>query len=362
MLYFLNIFYGAVIMNTKISQDIIAKKLNLSRTTVYKVFKKRSDIKESTRQLVLQTAAEMNYSHPTVDEWKINNSRLISETVANSCDSYDIALVCRDDSFVNSFWLPIIRSIERAISGTSSTLRFTLVKSDEEKQLIIPPSLTLKKPQGIIIIGLLSTAYYEKLHKLDIPMVSYDISPSLFDENKICDVVMVENIWTTRKMAKHLTDKGLKRIAFAGNKNFCQSFYERWYGYHTALSDCNPPLNDIIIDIEADVETAKDFYEPTVLYNKIKDLLPLDAIICANDAIATAINMLSRPPYQLFDNIALTGFDGLQEYAAHLSDSSTVKIFQDELGEALGNQILWRIFHPDFSFRTIRLGIELILR
>ena len=50
-------------MNEKIDINYIAKKANVSRSTVSRVLTKKTNVKESTREKVEQVMAELNY-HP----------------------------------------------------------------------------------------------------------------------------------------------------------------------------------------------------------------------------------------------------------------------------------------------------------
>lgn len=52
-------------MNEKIDINYIAKKANVSRSTVSRVLTKKTNVKESTREKVEQVMAELNY-HQTL--------------------------------------------------------------------------------------------------------------------------------------------------------------------------------------------------------------------------------------------------------------------------------------------------------
>ena len=64
-------------MNEKIDINYIAKKANVSRSTVSRVLTKKTNVKESTREKVEQVMAELNY-HPRTCYWKTEYHRACS--------------------------------------------------------------------------------------------------------------------------------------------------------------------------------------------------------------------------------------------------------------------------------------------
>ena len=58
-------------MNEKIDINYIAKKANVSRSTVSRVLTKKTNVKESTREKVEQVMAELNYHPITTSIYKI---------------------------------------------------------------------------------------------------------------------------------------------------------------------------------------------------------------------------------------------------------------------------------------------------
>lgn len=347
-LHFEIIKVGVRSVKKKVSQDTIAQELHLSRNTVSKVLKNKAGIRESTRQQVLNKAAELHYAHPVVEAWQSHHASNCIEQLG-----YDIAFVCHDDSFQGSFWIPIVKAVERVLNNYACTMHFIVVTEENEKQLSISQSLLQKPPTGLIVVGLFSSAYYHKLAELNIPMVSYDIAPDLF-EDQVCDVVMVENVYSTYTLTRRLIQKGLTNIAFAGNITSCQSFHERWEGYHRAMQEFPQTRKK---EFTLNFPESSEYYLTEDFYKLLRNMsVTFEAFVCANDSVAYSAKSLLNPPYQLYDKLTLCGFDNTPEFASNIPHYSTVQILTDELGEALGEQILWRVRHPSYAYRMLRLG------
>ncbi len=341
----------------KVTQETIAQHLNYSRNTVSKVFNGSKNVKESTRQRVLRKAAELGYKHPLLeDKQNLQPVSVINKGTIN----LEIAFVCLPNSFGNSFWMPIIKNLERHLSQNNCTMRFVVVDPDIEQSLILPSTLTNKPPDGIVIAGLFQSDYYKKIASLNIPLVSFDISRDLSGNNKICDVVMVENRDATYQLTRHLISQGHTKIAFVGNIDSCQSFYERWDGYHQAMNE-NPFTRDS--ELLLSFNDPNKHFDTAEFYHRLLEIDELPtAFVCANDNIAKYAYQLQAPPYNLYKKMTVCGFDNTPELTPYIPNHSTAKIFLSELGQALGEQVLWRIQNPDHQFRCIRLCVSLILK
>lgn len=65
-------------MNEKIDINYIAKKANVSRSTVSRVLTKKTNVKESTREKVEQVMAELNYHQTPWPEDLLPENRISS--------------------------------------------------------------------------------------------------------------------------------------------------------------------------------------------------------------------------------------------------------------------------------------------
>lgn len=337
----------------KITQEYIAEQLNISRNTVSKALNNLPGITQKTRDAVIAKAIELNYRNGLF-------KKDISEEQTTEAEKKEIAFICHSDSFVGSFWLPIIQHLELVLREKSTNLRLVIVRPDEEQKMELPASLTSPPPDGIIMAGLFKNEYYRKVAKLGYPTVTLDTAPDIVEDRLICDVVLMNNFYTVYNITKHIINQGHTHIVFAGDKLSCLSFYQRWEGYQRAMLDSN---------LEIPSETQFDFpsdcrhYLTENFYDKLKDIKDKPtAFVCANDNIAKAVDMLKYPPYKLYDTITISGFDNTTEIIINIPDASTVEVFPDDIGRTLGEQILWRINNQNRKYRIIQIDSKPIIK
>lgn len=340
----------------KITQEYIAKELHLSRNTVSKVLNNLPGVTEKTRDLILRKANELSYQYNIGEDVLKRNVVNAGGQKANP----DIAFLCHSESFAGSFWTSIIKGIEQTLSNELVNMRFVIISPDYEESLTFPNSLTSPPPDGIIMAGLFSNDYYKKVAAFNLPLVTMDISTEFSQSNKICDVIMMENQMASYTLTTHLIKKGHTNLSFVGDKDSCLSFYERWLGFYKAMSDNKLPIHS---DTLFNTKSPYRHYQTEEFYQRLRNFSELPtAFVCANDVIAKAVSMLKFEPYKLYDNFDICGFDNTAEYISTMPHASTVEIHPDDLGKTLGEQILWRIKHPERQFRTIRLDASPILK
>lgn len=352
----------------KVTQEIIAEQLHLSRNTVSKVFNGVSGVREKTRERILSQARQLGYVHPLLGN--TGDAREPCEPPAAQPRAkgrhYDIAFVCYQQSVSNYFWMPIILHLERYLSLQGCAMRFVVVGIEHEQAMSVPGTLSSNPPDGIVMAGLFQSQYYQSVASLGIPMVTFDISPDLFHYNRLCDVIMTENLGPSYRLTRQLIEAGHTHIAFAGNKDSCQSFYERWQGYHLAMQE-SPLTRAGEFVLQFNLEGAdfhdKKYYTTPEFYEQLKSLPKLPtAFVCGNDYIANNALGLLEAPHQLYTQLATTGFDNNSEWLSSMPACSTVDIHSAEIGQALGEQILWRLQNPTASWRTIRLDSTVIFK
>jgi len=334
----------------RITQDYIAKKLNVSRNTVSKVFNNQSGVSEETRKKVLSIANQLNYKTNIMD---------LDNSIANNSAFFDIAFVCHSDSLTNTFWTHIVKSTESVLNEKNANFRLVIIRNYDEEDLIIPNSLKLNPPNGIVMIGRFKSEYYELMFGLGLPIVTLDISKDIaISENKT-DIVMMDDFNATYTLTDQIIKEGHTNIVFVGDKSWCYSFYGRWCGYCAAMLDNNLAIpNSINISPIRDDQIA-EFTEKITEEIKTFANKPT-AFVCANDIFAATIDALQYPPYNLFDTIRLSGFDNYKGLNITSPNFSTVDPNLKEIGKILAEQIIYRINNPKRKFRIIHVNSELI--
>lgn len=344
-------------IKNKITQDFIAKELNISRNTVSKVLNNMPGVPEKTRHLVLNKAFELGYKHINPQMFEST----LPQEPSDSTRTLDIAFICYKDIFTGSYFTSILSGIEKSVSAQNASLRFIMITNSDHIHNIIPDSLISSSPDAIITAGVFNKEYYSSLASLGSPLISLDIAPELTAENMICDIIMVDNFHGVYELTKHLISQGHKNISFVGEIESCQSFYERWLGYRACMED-----HHVVVKPELSFTgpSPYSYYNCTEIINRMEHFTEIpSAFVCANDDIAKTFVALKQKPHEfLSSTTAVTGFDNISEYSYFLSECSTVEIFTEDIGMTIGEEVLWRILHPNRQYRTITLNVKPIIK
>lgn len=172
-----------------------------------------------------------------------------------------------------------------------------------------------------------------------------------------CYNIVYEYNETIKRLIHHLIDEHhYTKINFiAGIKDNIFS-EERLQAYRDALSERNIPIE------EERIGYGEFWSEPTkvVLDRFLKSDLPFpDAIVCANDTMAIAtIHYLIDAGYRIPEDVAVTGFDGIEEALEHVPPITTIQYNYKQTAQQ-AYQILLDIFEGKTPPRTSRIFSEI---
>lgn len=172
--------------------------------------------------------------------------------------------------------------------------------------------------------------------------------------------VDVDNRSAAREAVAHLLGHGYRRIAMiAGPRNMIASI-DRYAGYVTALQE-DGRLPDPALTVYSDFTRRGG-------YRAMKELIvnpsgPPDAVFVASDAMASgALQALRDAGLQVPDDVAVMGFDGLEETLVSRSILSTVVQPTADEGREAVRTLLELLDHPDRGPIQRFLPTQLALR
>lgn len=244
----------------------IARRLNVSVSTVSRALSDHPRIGLRTKMRVQQLAAELNYE-PNAQAIFFKQKR----------------------TFVIGVELPYIREefFSQAISGIESaameheyTILFGQSYDDPEREKKVIEAMRKQRVDGVIISLSKHTQNYQHLQLLDkynIPVVYFDRVPPMKEANKVyCNLFK-----GTVEMTRWLISRGYKRIAMINGPAKLEASKERLAGYIEGVSK-----KKLKVDMQL-VETSDLSKEST--FNAMKKLLalkhPPNAIISFNDYV-----------------------------------------------------------------------------
>ncbi|NWJ51434.1 MAG: LacI family DNA-binding transcriptional regulator [Bacteroidetes bacterium] len=268
----------------------VAKKLNLSISTISRAFNDKYDIREDTREQILKCAKEMGY-YPNP----------MAKKLQQQC-SYQIGVIVPE--FLNSFFPEVIIGIQEITAKEGYQLLIMQSNENADQELANIKTLESSMVDGIIISLSKETkdiAYLQELLDNNFPIIFFNRTIS---ELKATAVVFDDYKWAFFA-TEHLIQQGYKKIFhLTGPKdlNLCK---KRKQGFIDAHRKYN-------LDIKPEYIIEGGFFIDDgirVVNELIKTNNLPDAIFAVNDPSAIgAIKALKKHGFRIPEDVAIVGF------------------------------------------------------
>ena len=317
----------------RITMQDIAQACGLSRNTVSKVFNDRGAVPEETRRLVLDKARQLGYT----------------QLPAESGQGRSIALLTQHKLLSHNFGAFFITSFTDQISRAGYTLKMYEISGAEIREKRLPPHLDLEETAGILGIELFDRPYLESVCALGKPTVFVDGYPHAAESPINCDFVSMENLASETALVGRMIRSGAKKIGFVGDRNHCNSFYERWVGCCSALREAGLPVRE---DLSILAEDGEYYGDPAWLLRQLEALPEIpDGFACANDYLALHLmTALKKLGLSIPGDVMVAGFDGSMEASVVTPALATARIPSAEIGRLAASVLAQRIRQPDFPY------------
>lgn len=346
-------------MATKVTIQDIASELQLSRNTVSKAINNTGVLADATREKILRKAAEMGYKQfaylPLFQE---DTAKAAEHSILPS-DKREIAMLTTQFLSSSHFSSMMLDRFQSEIDHLHSGMTIHRISPIELKEKKLPSSLDIQRTAGIICFEVFDYDYAQMLCDLDVPLLFVDTPVMDMRPPLKADRLYMENRIEIQNAVAHMVQRGKKRISFAGDKNHCQSFFERYMAYKDAveyfgltegLSTCAMP-------------SGQQNY-PVSLYETIRRFKTMpDAFVCANDFVAMdLVKALNELGYSVPDDIWVCGFDDSQEASYFSPHLTSIHIHEQIMGYTAANLLMTRIEEPSLNYRTVYTETNLVLR
>ena len=346
-------------MATKVTIQDIANELQLSRNTVSKAINNTGVLADATREKILRKAAEMGYKQfaylPLFQE---DTAKAAEHSILPS-DKREIAMLTTQFLSSSHFSSMMLDRFQSEIEHLHSCTTIHRISPIELKEKKLPSSLNIQRTAGIICIEVFDYDYAQMLCDLDVPLLFVDTPVMDMRPPLKADRLYMENRIEVQNAVAHMVQRGKKRISFAGDKNHCQSFFERYMAYKDAVEyfGLTEGLNTCAMP------SGQQNY-PVSLYETIRRFKTMpDAFVCANDFVAMdLIKALNELGYSVPDDIWVCGFDDSQEASYFAPRLTSIHIHGQIMGYTAANLLMTRIEEPSLNYRTVYTETNLILR
>jgi DNA-binding LacI/PurR family transcriptional regulator len=317
-------------MDQKTTIYDIAKRLDITAATVSRALNNNPKISESTRKLVLETAAKMNYKQ----------NKLAQSLRSGKSNNVGV-IVPRIDS---NFFASVIRGIEEELHPEGYHVIICQTHEDEKREIENITTLLNAQVDGILMS--ISNVSKENDHVIK-NVVDKNVPLIFFDRKKKMDgvsSVTINDFEGGYLATKNLIEQGCKRIAHLTGDQSLEIFEHRNDGFKKALADNGLELNEsYVFQTKSNVDAGRQAVEKLLSMNP-----PPDGIFSSSDFAALgAIQELRERGVKIPEEFCVFGF-GNEPFTRFMELSiSSVDQSPLEMGRMAAKVFLEQISNTD---------------
>lgn len=269
----------------------IAKELNISAATVSRALNNNPKISKATCELVMQTAAKMNYKQ----------NKLALALKSGKSNNVGV-IVPRIDS---NFFASIIRGIEEELYPHKYNVIICQTHEDEKREIENINTLLNAQVDGVLMsisnVSSENDRVIRKVLEKKVPVVFFDRKKNI----EGVSAVTIDDFGAAYSATEHLIKEGCTKIAYLTGDRSLEIYENRFSGYKQALLDNKLKFNeDHVIQTKSKVEAGQ---------LAVKQLLLLkerpDAIFSSSDFAALgAIQELKAQGFSIPEDFCVVGF------------------------------------------------------
>jgi LacI family transcriptional regulator len=324
----------------------IAKKLNITASTVSRALKDHPRISAETKKAVLKAAQKLNYQPNHIAAALRNGRSNIIGIIVPTAD--------------RSFFSSVIRGIEEIANKSRYNVMICQTYDNFEKEVATVEALLNARVDGIIASHGKETENFDhflKVKERGIPLILFDRSN---DELEVSHVV-IDDFLGAYKATEHLIQQGCRRIAHFTSVRKISIFKERLRGYREALQDNGIEFNELlIVESNLQLEDGRNGMEKLL---KLKQ--PPDGVFSSSAlGVMGAMQVLKERNIRIPQQVALVGFSAETFMSFTEPSLTTVDQHSMRIGNAAAEIFLEEIAARNTKFipQKIVLKPELIIR
>lgn len=268
----------------------IAKKLNITASTVSRALNNNVSISAATKNLVQNTAKELGYQPNHIAAALRNGKSHIIGIIVPTAD--------------RTFFASVVRGVEEVADKTDYKVIVSHSYDSLKTEVKKIDALLSARVDGIIASIGKSTdefSHFQKVIEKGIPLLLFDRTS---DELDVSQVVINDRLGAY-KITEHLIQQGCKRIAHFTSPLKISIYKERLRGYTEALSDYGISFEqELVLENDMQVSGGRESMELLLKLDKIPD-----AVFSSSDFGAMgAMQVLKSRKIKIPEEVALAGF------------------------------------------------------
>ncbi len=307
----------------------VARVAGVSFKTVSNVINNHPHVRDTTRARVEEAIAALGY-RPNLTARSLRSGHTGAITLALPQLSLP-------------YFAELADSVIEAAAKHGLVVLIEQTGADRGRELEVMASPRLKMSDGLIFSPL-------ELGQEDVDLIKAEVPIVLLGErifNSKSDHVTMQNVAAARAATEHLLSLGRTRIAVVGahQGEVIGSAGLRLRGYREALAARNIPYDDGIVAYVRDWHRSNG---AAAMHDLLDRGATFDAVFGLNDTLAQgAVRVLQEAGYRVPNDVAVIGFDDLDETRYTLPTLSTVDPGRGEIAETAIKLLMERIKNPD---------------
>lgn len=302
----------------------VAKKLNLSITTVSRALDGYDDVAEKTRHLVIETARKMDYVP----------NRAARQLRRQKAETMGFIIPSLSKRFDEAFFTEFIAGLGEELSHQNFDLLVSNATTDIGERDLYHRWVNSNKVDGFILNRIHKHDWRVKyLSQEKVPFVA--LGRSQDDLNYPC--IRIEGTDAYLNLVRHIQENGFSRFAFVGGPTDLIDHIERLQWFRSALKKCGlqPDRTNVV---STDMSSTAGYEATRTL---LTSSVPPDAIFCVNDEVAFgALHAAHEQDLTIGADIAIVGFDGVQDAKHSEPPLTTLDIPVFDLARQLVDMLL----------------------
>lgn len=303
----------------------LAKKLNLSASTISRALNDSPEISDATKSKVLKASLALNYHPNILARGLINKQTKIIGVIV--------------PEITHNFFSLAISGISGVAYDAGYVIMLCESNESYDREVINTSALVSNQIAGLIVSISQETKrhdHFEYLQRIGIPLVFFD---------RVCESlktsrILVDDYGGAFRAVEYLIKKGRKRIAHLGGTEHLSISRDRFTGYLDALNTFGIPFdNDLVYFGGFQEENGVKGMQ--VLFESEKKL---DAVFAVNDPVAIgAYEEIRNRGLRIPDDIAVVGFSNNPVAAIIDPPLTTIEQPAYELGQRAAIVLLEQI-------------------
>lgn len=325
----------------------IAKKLNLNASSVSRALNKGDNVSEATRQLILQTAKEMNYKH----------NRLAADLRKGHNQTIGVIV----PKINQNFFANVIAGLEQVTYQKGYNLIICQSNESYEKEVECVNTLINQHVSCIVIsisADFKDSAHLKSIQDHGIELIQFDRVSDDLDTFKVVN----DNQKASEEAVNHLIEQGYKRIALLEGPQNLNIFRQRKEGYLSALRKHQYPIFPELMKENA--------WTKELGAQATKELLempePPDAIFASTSDFSAlgVLEVASKKGIKVPEELGICGYSNEAFTEITHPSITTIDQYCVDMGKAIANLYFDEIKSEEKSSHPQTISIEprLIIR